>query len=199
MTQLANSAFPLHDLIASRWSPRAFQSKAVSAEDLGSLFEAARWAPSCFNAQPWRFVIATHEDAEAHQRLADCLVPANQVWAAKAPVLGLSIAQSNFEFNGKPNAHARHDVGLAMGQLALQAEALGLVVHQMGGFVAEAAIESLGIPEGYEPVAAFAIGYAGDASDLPDELAERERAPRERKELGELCFDGRFGQSRYSK
>lgn len=197
MSQLADSAFPLHDLIARRWSPRAFQSKAVSAEDLGSLFEAARWAPSCFNAQPWRFVIATSDDAEAHQRLADCLVPANQVWAAKAPVLGLSIAQSNFEFNGKPNAHARHDVGLAMGQLALQAEALGLVVHQMGGFVAETAVESLAIPEGYEPVAAFAIGYPGEASDLPDELAERERAPRERKGLGELFFDGRFGQSRY--
>jgi nitroreductase len=199
MSQPAHSAYPLHDLIAQRWSPRAFQSKPVPAEALGSLFEAARWAPSCFNAQPWRFVIATADNAEDHRRLVDCLVEANQVWASKAPVLGLSIAQSNFEFNGNPNAHARHDVGLAMGQLALQAQALGLVVHQMGGFDGGKAVESLEIPEGFEPVAAFAIGYPGDAGDLPDALAERERTPRERKALGELFFDGRFGRSRYSK
>lgn len=199
MSQLANSNFPLHDLIASRWSPRAFQSQPVSAQDLGSLFEAARWAPSCFNAQPWRFVLATSDNAEAYQRVLDCLVSANQSWASKAPVLGLSIAQSNFEYNGQPNVHARHDVGLAMGQLALQAEALGLVVHQMGGFVRESAIEKLEIPEGFDPVAAFAIGYPGAPEDLPDELAERERAPRERMALGDLVFDGRFGQKRYSK
>ena len=159
------------------------------------MLEAARWAPSCFGAEPWRFVVGIRGRGDGHAAIADCLVPANRVWAERAPVLMITVARSNFEHNDKPNAWAHHDVGLAMGQVGIEAEVRGLAMHQMGGFDPAAAILRLGILEGYVPVAAVAIGYLADASVLAPELAERESAPRQRKPLSEIAFEGRFGES----
>jgi nitroreductase len=192
----AAARFPLHDLVALRWSPRAIAPRPVTREQLGALFEAARWAPSCFNDQPWCFVVGSKgasDDGDAWRKVHDVLVPANQVWAQHAPVLAISIARTTFAFNGKPNRHALYDTGAAAMNLAVQAQALGLVVHQMGGFDVEKARTAFALPANHEPVAALAIGYAGDASALPAELAERERAPRARRELSATFFGGTFG------
>ena len=194
MDKPAESNSPLHDLIAQRWSPRAFRAKPVEQALLGSLMEAARWAPSCFNEQPWRFMVETKDNPEGFERLLNCLVPFNQSWAGKAPVLLLSVACGSFSRNGKPNRHGAYDTGMAAENLTLQAQALGLAVHQMGGFDADAARAAYGIPEGFEPMAAFAVGYAGEPEDLDDGAAEKERAPRVRKPLTETFFSGKWGQ-----
>lgn len=187
----ARVRFPIHPLLANRWSPRAFAARAIDDAELGSLLEAARWAPSCFNAQPWRFVVARSADAEGYARLAGCLVEGN-AWAKQAPLLLLSVARARFEHNDKPNRWAQHDVGLAMQSLVVQAEALGLVAHQMAGFDAAHARGVLGIPDGFDPVAMTAIGHPGDPAELSEELAARERAPRERKALEAIAFGARW-------
>ena len=131
MENLATLDYPVHSLIEQRWSPRVFADKPVDLTDLASLLEASRWAPSSFDEQPWRFIVATKDDPALFQRLLDCLVPANQEWAGKVPVLMLSVASLSFARNGKPNRHASHDVGLASATLALQATNIGLAVHFM--------------------------------------------------------------------
>lgn len=185
----------IHPLIAQRWSPRAFDSKLVETEKLAQLFEAARWSASCFNDQPWTFIVATKDDTVNYQKLLDCLVPANVVWAQVAPVLGLVVAQKNFKHNGKPNSWGEYDAGQAAATLALQATALDLVTHQMGGFDAAKAIATFNIPETARPIAAIAIGYAGDTSNLPPDLQERETAPRDRQPLSSFVFTGEWGSS----
>jgi nitroreductase len=187
MQKRAQTAFPVHDLIAERWSPLAFDGRAVDAEMLGSLFEAARWAPSCFNEQPWYFLVATREQPKEFERLAACLVEGN-AWARQAPVLVLSVAKLAFERNGKPNRHAYHDVGLAAATLVLQAQSMGLVTHQMGGFDVEKARADLSIPDGCDPVAMIAIGHHGDTDSLPEGLAVRERSDRARKVQESFVF-----------
>lgn len=194
-TRLATTATPIHPPIAARWSPRAFSEEALDLKDVTGLLEAARWAPSCFGAEPWRFVLGIRGRGDGHAAIADCLVPANRLWAERAPVLMITVARTHFEHNDKPNGWAQHDVGLAMGQLGIEAETRGLILHQMGGFDPKAAIERLGIPEGFTPVAAVAIGRPGSVSELPAEIAERESAPRARKPLAEIAFEGRFGHS----
>jgi nitroreductase len=197
MTALQKSAetsAPIHDLIRERWSPRAFSSRHIEKEKLRSLFEAARWAASSYNAQPWYFIVATKEDPEDYKKILDCFVEFNQGWAKNAPVVALSVARMKFEHNGTPNNHAFHDVGQAAANLALQATALGLQVHQMAGILPDNAREIFRIPDGYEPVAGFAIGYPGDHADLPDTLREQERAPRTRKPLDSFVFTGGWGK-----
>jgi nitroreductase len=184
---------PLHDIVSHRWSPRAFENKPVTKEQLRSLFEAARWAASSYNAQPWFFIAATKDDPPAYQRVLDCFVEFNQGWAKNAPVVALSVARLNFE-DGRPNRHAFHDVGQASANLAIQATALGLQIHQMAGVLPDKARELFAIPEGYEAVAGIAIGYPADASSLPDALKERELAPRSRKPLDSFVFTGKWGQ-----
>lgn len=198
MEKPAVTRYPLHDLIARRWSPRAFTQRVPSSEVLGSLFEAARWAPSCFNDQPWRFLVASKDRPERFERLASCLVESNRQWAEHAPVLALSMAQTGFRHNGKPNRHAGHDVGLAVAMLSLQAQALSLAVHQMAGFDATRARQLFGIPDECEPMAMLAIGEAGDPEQLPEKLRARELAPRERLPLSSLVFGERFGSSEES-
>ena len=195
MKNLAVSDHELHPIIAQRWSPRAFDSKLVEPEKLAQLFEAARWASSCFNDQPWAFVVATKDDTVNYQKMLECLVPANVVWAQVAPVLGLVVAQKNFKHNGKPNAWGEYDAGQAAATLVLQATALNLVVHQMGGFDAVKAIATFNIPETAKPVAAIAIGYEGKSSDLSLELQEREKAARSRQPLTSFVFTGKWGNS----
>jgi nitroreductase len=197
MTALQKSAetsAPVHDLIRERWSPRAFNSRPIEKEKLRSLFEAARWAASSYNAQPWYFIVATKDDPENYKKILDTFVEFNQGWAKNAPVVALSVARMKFEHNGTPNNHAFHDVGQAAANLALQATALGLQVHQMAGILPYKAREIFGIPDGYEAVAGFAIGYPGDPADLPDTLREQERAPRSRKPLDSFVFTGKWGK-----
>jgi len=195
----ATTRAPLHDLLALRWSPRAIDTRPVTREQLVALFEAARWAPSCFNDQPWSFVVGVKgegaRDGNAWQIVHDLLVPQNQVWASRAPVLALSIARTNFAFNGKPNRHAFHDTGAAALALSVQAQALGLVVHQMGGFDVAGAQRVLALPKDHEAVAALAIGHPAAPDVLPPELAARETAPRERRALATVLFGGTFGMA----
>ncbi len=176
-------------MIEKRKSPRAFQDKAVTEEQLESLFEAARWAPSSMNEQPWRFIYATKEAKEDFDRLFSCLMEGNS-WASEASALFITVAKTTLDRNGKPNKYAWHDVGLATGNLLMQATHMGLYAHLMGGFLADKAQEVLGIPDGYEPVAMGAIGYIGDPETLPEQLKERELAPRARHPLNELAFKG---------
>jgi nitroreductase len=178
-----------------RWSPRAFSARNVEPGKLRSLLEAARWAASSFNEQPWSFIVAAKDDSETYPRLLDCLSEGNQKWAKSAPVLMLSVAKRHFDRNDKENRHAYHDVGLAVGNLIFQATALGLFVHQMAGFSVDKAREHFNIPEGHDPVAAIAIGYLGEPKTLPQDLREREVAPRARKALTEFVFSGKWGET----
>lgn len=194
MKKRATTDYPVVDLLAERWSPRAFADRAVPVEAVGSLLEAARWAPSSYNDQPWSYLVGWRGDA-THAAIASVLVPGNQAWAASAPLLLLSVARTSFTHNGKPNRHAAHDVGAASLALVLQAHSLGLRAHQMAGFDAARAREVFAIPDGHEPLAAIAVGYPGDPAGLPAPLADREREARQRKPLAELAFAGRFGQA----
>ncbi len=193
MEKPAETDSPIHALLAGRWSPRAFDERLVEADTLRTLFEAARWAPSSSNEQPWCFIVATKDHETEWNRLFVCLAKGNQTWAFRAPVLILSVASMNFEDDGKPNRHAFHDTGLATENLVLQATASGLVAHQMAGFDVEKARADLGIPSGCEPVAMIAIGYPGDPDSLPERLRERELQPRSRRPIGEWTFWGQWG------
>ena len=189
----ASPDHPIHELIARRWSPYAFADRAVSEDDLRSLFEAARWAASSYNEQPWTYILATKGEPDAFDRLLSCLVEGNQGWAADAPVLALGCTSLRFTRNGKPNAAAIHDLGLASATLTLEATARGLVVHQMIGILPDKARELYLIPEGVQPVTGLAIGYAADPSTLSEKYRERDLAPRSRKPLNEFVFDGAWG------
>jgi nitroreductase len=194
LKKTATTSAPIHPLIGERWSPRAFANRLVEPAKLRSLFEAARWAASSFNGQPWNFIVATKDDPENYKRVLDCFIEFNQGWAKNAPVLALSVAKLKFDHNGEINRHAFHDVGQAAATLAIQAESLGLAVHQMAGIKPKKAREIFGIPQGYEAVAGIAIGYPGEAHTLPDQLKERELAPRERKALDTFVFTGTWGK-----
>jgi nitroreductase len=191
----ADAQYPIHDLIKRRWSPRAFSDRVIEHGTLRSLLEAARWAPSSNNEQPWNFIVATKDDQAEFSRLLSCLVEGNSLWAQHAPVLMVSVARMSFEDDGKPNRHAFHDVGQAVANLIVQATALGLMVHQMAGFHPDKVRELYGVPKEFEPVAAIALGYPGDPKSLPDKLRTRELAPRERKHIAEFVFTGRWGRS----
>ncbi len=187
MEKPADTQYPIHDLLKRRWSPRAFAERPVEAEKLRSLFEAARWAPSSNNEQPWRFLVATKENKMGYDRLFNCLVEGNRKWAHLAPVLTLSVVTLTFD-DGTVNRHAFHDTGMAVENLVIQATALGLAVHQMAGFQVDKARAEFKIPDGYEPVAMIAIGYPGDPSILPDKLRQREFSPRTRRPIAEFVF-----------
>ena len=194
MEKTAKTKYPVHELLRRRWSPLAFSEQRVDPETIGSLLEAARWAPSSFNEQPWSFIIATKDDPTEYERLLSCLIEFNQQWARKAPVLMLTVASLKFARNQKDNRHAFHDVGLAAANLVVQATSLGLVVHQMAGILPDKAREVFEIPEGHEAVTGIALGYPGDAAKLDEKLRRREQAPRSRKPLEEFVFTGRWGR-----
>lgn len=171
-----------------RWSARAFQQQAISSADLTKLFEAARWAPSAYNEQPWRFIVGV-AGTETHRKIAAALGGFNQVWAPKAPVLILGVAKTTFSHNNAPNAYALYDLGAATASLVLQAAALGMTTHQMAGFDHEGARAALGIPADYAMGAVTALGYQGEAASLGEEhLVTLETTPRSRKPLGEIVF-----------
>jgi nitroreductase len=185
---------PVHELVLHRWSPRAFSDKPVSPAILRSLFEAARWAPSSSNSQPWAYIVATKDDKHNFDKILSTMVEFNQAWAKHAPVLAISVAQIKNK-EGKPLTHSFHDVGSASAQLSFQAVADGLHVHQMAGFDANKAREVFHIPEDWQAVATIAIGYPGDPSSLPDKLKERELAPRQRKALADFVMTGDWGHT----
>lgn len=184
------------DLIAHRWSPRAIDpDQPVSREQTLALLEAARWAPSCFGDQPWRYLLWDRfRNAAAWQQAFECLAEGNQGWAKNAPLLLLSIATPNFGHNNKPNRWAQHDTGAASENLCLQATALGLVAHQMGGFDPEQATVLFNIPADHVCMAMIAVGHPAPVDVLPEPLRERELAARERKPLTEIAFEGGWNQ-----
>lgn len=184
---------PLHPLLRERWSPRSFSEAEVSDGELRVLLEAARWAPSCFNDQPWAFLVASRRDEEGFERLLGCLSEGNRVWAARAAALLVTLARARFRGRDRENRHSWHDVGLAAAQLTAQATALGIAVHQMAGFDAEAVRERCGVPAGWSAVTAIAVGRPGPASALPDPLRERELAPRSRLPAAEIVHSSRWG------
>jgi nitroreductase len=194
-SRTATTAATLHPLLAERWSPRAFDSTSISADDVVALLEAARWAPSANNYQPWRFLVGatTTDGADAtHKGLFDSLAEFNQVWASAAPVLVAALTEVEHE-DGSAREIAPYELGLAVSQLTVEAAARGLVVHQMGGFDADQVSATFGVPPQYRTVVVLAIGRLGDPESLPDWAAERESAPRERKPIAEIAFADTFG------
>lgn len=189
-----NRAPGIHALLEKRFSPYKFSSRAVKPEDLRMLFEAARSAPSSYNEQPWRFVVATRQDTDAFESMVQTLVERNREWAQHAPVLVLSVAKLEFTHTGKPNRHAFYNVGQAAAYLTLQATALGLYVHQMAGFDAGKARQLLSIPEGYEPVSMMVVGYLDEPVPGTEPLRHHDRPQRARKPLESLAFEGTWGE-----
>ena len=194
MDKPADTLHPIHDLLARRWSPRAFSDRPVAPDVLRSLCEAARWAPSSANLQPWSFIVATRDNQQEFARMLECLVEGNQIWAKQAPVLMVSVA-AKLDRDGDPNPHAWYDVGQAVALLSVQATALGLFVHQMAGILPDKIRELYQIPDSYEPVTGIALGYPGTPEQLPDKLRQREIAPRTRKPINEFVFAGAWGRA----
>ncbi len=195
MHKPAATQYPVHELIRERWSPRAFSETAVSPEILRSLFEAARWAPSSNNEQPWAFLVGTRGDGDTFKKILGTLVEFNQTWAKHAPVLAIAVSELAFAKNRHSNRNAFYDTGAAVSQLTTEATSRELFVHQMAGFDPSKAVEAFAIPNGWEPIAVLAIGYAGDPQTLPDALRERELAPGTRKPLQEFVMSGQWGNA----
>lgn len=178
--------------IKERYSPRAFDSREIEQEKIDALFEAARWAPSSYNGQPWRFIYATKENSELWDKLFDALVEFNQTWVKNAPMIILAVARKTYEHNQQPYAHNWHDVGLAVGNLMNQATEMGLYMHQMGGFDFEKAASNINLPDELEPVSMIAVGYKGDINVLPEDFQKMENQPRTRKALNDIVFTKPF-------
>jgi nitroreductase len=185
---------PLHELLVHRRSPRAFSDRQIEPEKILSLFEAARWSPSSANEQPWRFFAATKGDVRSYEILAGALMEKNRRWAVHAPLLLAGIVPSIYLKSGKPNRHAWYDLGQSVAHLTMQATALGLSVHQIGGFDAGKLRTELAIPEQYDVVITLAVGYADHPQTLPEDLRSREEAPRTRKPLGTMVFTETWGE-----
>lgn len=178
-------------VLTQRRSPRAYSNKAVPTEVVEQIFTAASSAASCFGEQPWRYIVGSQSTSpEAFQKILGGLMEFNQAWAKNAGVLGVGVAKLNFSHDGNPNGWAKYDVGQSTATLAVEATELGLQIHQMAGFSPDALRAAFSIPEGFDPVVVFTLGYPGPTSDLPDPLREREEAPRTRKPLGEFLFEG---------
>ena len=185
---------PILKLLAERWSPYGFKSRAVTNAELRSLFEAARWAASSYNEQPWSYLIATKDSPEEFERLLSCLVEGNQAWAKTAPALALGVVSLRFAKNQQDNRAAVHDLGLATANLVMEATSRDLSVHQMIGLLPDKARELYRIPAHFEAWTAMAIGYRADPADLPEALKVRDLTLRQRKPLGEFVFTGKWGQ-----
>jgi nitroreductase len=175
--------------ILHRWSPRAFSDKDVSAKDLRTIFEAVRWAASSFNEQPWRFLVG-RRGTETYKKILESLMPFNQMWAGKAPVLILGVARTKFSHDESANRVALFDLGAASAILTLQAAALDLSTHQMAGFDSEAARKAFNVPEEFLFGSVIALGHQGEPASLPvEQMVKQETAPRTRKALAEFVFD----------
>ena len=193
----ATPATPIHDLMAQRWSPRAFDAqKPVTRKQVFALVEAARWAPSCFGDEPWRYIVWDRtQDAASWQKAFDCLAEGNQVWVKNVPILIAATADPHFRHNGKDNRWSQYDTGAASMSICLQAVALGLAAHQMGGFDAQKLAAAFAIPDNITPMAMIAVGYQAEPKILEGGVHANEIAPRKRQPLGSLFFDGAWGKA----
>ncbi len=194
LNKSAETSHPIHPLLRDRWSPRAYAQAPVPGTQILSLLEAARWSPSGGNGQPWSFIVIPRADEEDFARAVSCLMEGNVIWAQQAPLLIIAVAQTMRE-GGVPNTVALYDLGQAVAHLSVQAAALNLWVHQMGGFSQEKARAAFEIPEGFAPVTFIAIGEQGELEALPPALREREAAPRSRKPLDTFVFGAKWGDA----
>ena len=190
----ASTDYPIQEFLAERWSPYGFADRPVLEADLRSLFEAARWAPSSYNEQPWTYFLATREAPEEFERLLSCLMIPNQAWAKAAPALVLGVVSLRFSQTGKDNRAAVHDLGLGSANLVFEATSRGISVHQMIGIIPDRARELYRIPEHFEPWTAMAIGYKAEADELPAALRDRDLAPRQRKPISQFVFTSSWGE-----
>ena len=182
----------INELIKNRFSPRAFSNKEVTEKEVVTLLKAASLAASSYNEQPWRFIYATKSNTTAFTNILDCIMEFNLPWAKNAAGFIICVVKDNLTLNDKPNSHAWHDMGLAIGNLSIQAQDMDIYLRQIGGFYADKTKEILNIPEGYTPISAIALGYLGDVNDLPKELQERENIAKEFKPFDELIFNGEW-------
>lgn len=189
------SKFKVHDLVAKRFSPRNFNSKAIEPDALFTILEAGRLAPSSYNEQPWRFIVANRNDGTSFESLLNCLAPKNAEWAKNAGALVLSVAKKKFDHNNSINRHALHDVGLAVASMVFQAMSLDIYSHQMGGFSSEKASSVYNIPDDYEPVAVIAFGYLDEEFFTEDKLESNAAAQKNRLSLNEIAFMDSLGKS----
>ncbi|MBN2046220.1 MAG: nitroreductase family protein [Anaerolineaceae bacterium] len=186
----AQTDFEIHPLIAERWSPIGFSSDPIPDDILFSLFEAARWAPSASNRQPWEFIFACKSNEINHQQMLKCLKESNQVWARHAPILAIAIAMDVID--GRPRPTARYDLGLAVMNLSIQALSRQIYVHQMGGIYPDRIRETYRLPDTRIPITALAIGYRLPDEALTPEMLERDGIPRIRKPLSSFVFEGDY-------
>lgn len=193
MTKQALTEHPIHELIRNRWSPYVFLPREVAQDDLASIFEAARWTASAYNEQPWRFFVAAKSQNSEYQRILSCLEEGNRRWAQQAPVLALAATKTTFSRNGKSNRVALYDLGQALATLTLEATSRGIHVHQMAGIFPDKAKREVGVPDGYEAVVAFALGYPDRDGDGLAELHELDSRPRGRRPLREFVFSKEWG------
>src|SRR5688572_16751877 len=187
--------YEIHTLLAERRSPRAFAADMIEPEKLQRIFEAARWAPSSSNEQPWRFIVGIKGNGLVYDKIFSTLSERNQNWAQPAPVLAIGVAKKEFSHNDKPNRFHQYDTGQAVAYLTMQAMVEGVFIHQMGSYSASQARELFNIPDDFEPMAAMVLGYLGDPSILPEDLRERETGPRRRRPLAETVFGDVWGQT----
>lgn len=192
MEKPANTNTPIDSLLQHRWSPRAFDDKLIDPQIISKLFEAARWSPSWRNDQPWRFIIATRDDAEEFQRLHACLTPGNQRWAIKAAMLIVVVAKRQYDHHKEPNPMTLYDTGQAMAHLTVEAMSNGLYVHQMAGINRGKVRDTYQITGDHDPLVGAAVGYLGRIDDLPEDLQTKERGERTRIPMNEIVFKGRW-------
>ena len=197
MNRPAQTTYPILDVLTQRWTQRAFSDRLIEPEKLRRLFEAARWAPSSFNEQPWRFIIATRDQAEEFDKMVSCLMDKNQRWvrSGSVPFLMIALSKKTFTYNGKPNRAHIHDIGLAMGNFVVQATAMDLFVCQLQGIQLQRVSELYRVPDDFEPAIGCAVGYAGELMRLPTEFHEREMGRRTRADFKDFVFEGTFGNS----
>jgi nitroreductase len=191
MVKQANTKHKILDVVGNRWSPRAFSSENISEEDLETILEAASWAPSAMNEQPWKYIYA-HRGTPGFAKMVQCLLPGNQLWAKEAAVLIISVGLKRYEKTGLPNIHYLHDSGLANSNLVTQAFSQGIYSHLMGGFDKEKTINEYNLKESEDPICFIALGYLGNSENLPEPFKSRENGPRTRKSLDLIIKDGSY-------
>lgn len=192
MEKPIKSKYKLHDILNNRYSPRAFENKAVEAGKIEHILEAARWSPSASNDQPWRFVTGIKNQNDYYNIIFDSLVEFNQLWCKNVHVLILLLGEKKLPKTQKENVYYAYDTGQAAAHMTFQASAEGLYVHQIGGFDKNKLIKDLNIPGNYDPIAIMAVGYIGNPDELHENLKRIEYSPRERKNLDQIIFRGKW-------
>jgi len=192
MTKPAITQFPIHEFIRDRWSPRSYKKETIVKNDLLSMFEAARWAPSSINEQPWSFIVATQEEKDIFSKIVACLTGNNPRWAVNASALVIILAKNNFDKTGTPNRHSFFDAGLAISQFIFEATSRGYHSHIMGGIDIQKTVENFSIPDSHSVIAILSVGKIDSPDSLPEDLKARELTERTRKPLDQILFSEKF-------